>query len=377
MNAGQTGSRIDFTIVHTRIDWGEIPVRVSFSYGKPNTFPFFVVRLRAGNAEGAADVVVPPNPFVEKLLARLVGADARKLDGLLPPPGTDHDRLACEPVSIALHDLVGKLSGLPVHSLLGGAGAKRIPLMPCLFPNSPEEARSGAGKWVSEGYRYLKVKLLGDLEEDLGRVRAIRSVAPADVMLQGDANEGYASLDAAYDAVARLGEAGLDIFEDPLKGGVADYAALCRRRRPGDAKVMVDMLARRTEDLAAVLREGATDVVGIHPVQPGSLTRARHHTRLAQSMGVPVVIGGTGYTGLSPSAYQHLAAVVTPESPCGALGGFFDHGMPRNMARAPLPMREGTVEIPDCPGLGVDLDEDVLAEFSQGSKEWAGSCPSC
>ena len=361
-----------FTITHARLDWGEMPVRVSFSYGKAEVFPFFVVRLETREAEGVGEVVVPRNAFLERLLEDLIGADARKLDALLPPTENRQEHVVCEPVSIALHDLVGKLAGLPLHALLGGARAKRVPLMPCLFPESFDHARTAAKQWLAERYRHLKVKLVGDPDEDLGRVRAVRSAAPADVVLQGDANEGYKTLDAAYDAVARLGEAGLDVFEDPLEGGVAEYAELCRRRQPGDAKVMVDMLARRTEDLAEVLREGAADVVGIHPVQPGSLTRARHHARLAQSMGVPVVIGGTGYTGISPAAYQHLAAVVTPDAPCGALGGHFDHGMPRSMARAPLPIRDGHVDIPDRPGLGVELNEEVLAEFRQGGRSWGG-----
>ena len=359
-----------FTIDRIQLYCGQMPVRLVFSYGKMDTFPFSIVRLHAGGAEGIGEVVVGANQFLEDLLARLVGADVRRLDALLPATDNDHDRIVCEAVSIALYDLLGKLSGLPLFSLLGGAESTCVPLMPCLFPNNGDEARESARDWFSQGFRYLKVKLVGDPEDDLARVKGIRAVAPDGIVLQGDANEGYKTLDEAALAVADLGAAGLDIFEDPLEGGVEEYAELRRRRGDSGAAVMVDKMARHTAELAAVLRSGAADVVGIHPDQPGSLSRALLHAKMAQGMGVPVVIGGTGYTGVGTAAYQHLTAVATPGGACGELGGFFDHGMPRNLVKAPLPMADGCVNIPDRPGMGTELDEEALGHCTEVTKEW-------
>lgn len=149
---------------------------------------------------------------------------------------------------------------------------------------------------------------------------------------------------------------------------MADYAALTQERGPGDAKVMIDLLSRRTADLVAALRAGACDVVGIHPDQPGSLSRVLQHAGLAAGFGVPVVIGGTGYTGVGSAAYQHVAGVVG--GPVGELGEYFDHGMPHNLVRESLPMRDGCVELPDRSGLGTELDEEILARYCQGFREW-------
>jgi len=355
------------TIESIRLDWGEIPVRVSFSYGRLETFPFFVVRIRSGEHEGAGDSVVSPTESLDAVLQALPGSDARELDRLLP----DQPEIVHEAISIALHDLVGKVSGLPLYTLWGGASERRVPLMPCLFPNDAEEAVALAKVWVGQGYQTLKVKLTGDLRSDLDRVESIRTIASGDVVLQGDANEGYRKLEDAAQAVHELGAAGLSIFEDPLRGDAAAYAELRRRSKEGDAKIMVDVLARRTEDLAEVLRLEAADFVGIHPVQPCSLSRAIRHTHLAQESGVPVIIIGTGFTGISSAAYQHLAAVVTPGGVCGELGGFFDHGMPRNLAAEPLPMKEGAVTLPDRPGHGVAVNEEALAEFAVGTRTWS------
>jgi L-alanine-DL-glutamate epimerase-like enolase superfamily enzyme len=353
-------------IDRVQVHWGEIPVKLTFSYGKVNVFPFIIVRLFAGKCEGLGEVVVPTKDFLFELLPRLLGADARKLDALLPETHDDHDRILCEAVSIALWDLLGHVCGLPLWSLLGGAPGVRVPLMPCTFPNTPAEARERAEFFFAQGYTYLKVKLIGDLEEDVARVRAIRSVAPAGAVLQGDANCAYKTIEAARRALRQTGDAGLDIFEDPLEGGPEDYAQL----RNAGARVMIDALSRRTADLVKCLRLGAAEVVGIHPDQPGSLTKVREHILLAQAFGVPVVMGGTGYTGVGTAAYQHLTAALTPGGPCGELGGAFDHGMPKGIVKKPLPMAAGYVTLPDTPGMGVDVDEEALAEFGHGQQEW-------
>jgi L-alanine-DL-glutamate epimerase-like enolase superfamily enzyme len=353
---------IDRIVVH----WGEIPVKLTFSYGKVSVFPFIIVRLFAGGHEGLGEVVVPTKDFLFELLPRLVGADARRLDALLPETHDDHDRILCEAMSIALWDLLGHVSGLPLWALLGGARSGTVPLMPCTFPNTPAEARERAEFFFAQGYRYLKLKLSGDLAEDVARVKAVRSVAPAGAVLQGDANCAYRTIESARTALRQTGAAGLDIFEDPLDGGPAEYAKL----RDAGAKVMIDALSRRTADLVACLKLGAAEVVGIHPDQPGSLTRVREHVLLAQAFGVPVVIGGTGYTGVGTAAYQHLTAALTPGGPCGELGGAFDHGMPRATVRQPLPMVDGCVILPETPGMGVELDPQAIAAFGHGQQEW-------
>lgn len=358
------------TITHARIDWGKMPVKLLFSYGAVDAFDFQIVRLHAGDAEGLGEVLVPRHPFLDDVLAGLIGTDPRKLDALLPVGTEGLDRIACEAISIALYDLVGHLSGLPMHVLLGGAPTTRVPLMPCIFPQNADDAGRLAASWFDRGHCHLKTKLIGDFAEDLARVEAIHAVAPEGAVLQGDANEGYTTLKEAQAAVERFGRAGLDIFEDPLQGDASAYAELRRRCADDRARIMIDALARTTADLVGSLRAGAADMVGIHPDQPGTLSHALLHAHLARSMNVPVVIGGTGYTGIGTAAYQHLTAVATPGGPCGELGGAFDHGMPHHMASASLPMKDGYVVLPDTPGMGIQLDEEVLSAFATGHAEW-------
>ena len=356
-----------YAIDAVRIDRGQMPVSVTFSYGKVDHFPFCIFRLTAGDAVGLGEALIPIGDTSLDIASSLVGRDARALDSLLPQTDNDADRILCEGLSIALHDLVGKRSGLPVHVLLGGTPQRSVPLMPCIFPNDADDGGAAAQRFFSEGYRYLKLKLAGNLAQDLERVGAVRSVAPEGAVLQGDANNGYETMAEARIAVKALGAIGLDILEDPIEGDVPKYQKLSGA---SGCKIMVDHLARRTDDLMSVLVAKAADVIGIHADQPGSLSRALFHARLAQAFGLPVVIGGTGYTGIGTAAYQHLTAVATPGGPCGELGGAVDHGMPRSLVKTPLPVRNGVLSLPDTPGLGVELDTDALAEFATDHREW-------
>lgn len=360
--------KIASTIDCVRVQTGNIPVKVQFSYGAPAEFPFIIVRLTAGGCEGVGECLLDADKNLWPLAEQLVGKDARCLDALLPQWQSEPQRRFCEAMSMALYDLVGKLSGLPMWALLGGKKRDRIPLMPCIFPTSPEEAAELAGKYAAQGVKYLKTKLVGDLAQDEARIKAIRSEMPDSITVQGDANDGYKTLAAATEAVLRLGDAGLDRFEDPLDGGVEEYRQL-RQACSGRAKVTVDRLARSLDDLAAVLKAEAADVVSLHPCQMGSMTSVLTHVRLAEAYEIPVVLAGTGYTAVGTAAWQQLTAAASACSPSGELGGAVDHGMPESLICKPLTESVSSVTIPDAPGLGVELDEAALARYRQHSFE--------
>ena len=359
-----------FCIERISVSCGEMPVKTSFSYGEVHSFPFMIIVISNGQMEGFGEVLVPPNAFLNSVLSSLIGCDIRRLDMLLPETTNDHDRIICEAVSMALHDLLARVCGVPFNVLLGGAACPKISLMPCMFLLDPAQARDKAEEFVAEGYQYLKTKLCGDTDTDVKIVQSIRAITPSSIVLQGDANEGYKTLPEAIEAAKKLGDVGLNIFEDPLKGGVAEYQKLRTAVNDSPIQIMIDLLARRTHTLVEALRHGAADVIGIHPDQPGSMSRVVEHTRMAQAFEKPVVMGGTGFTGVGTLAYMHLTAVCTPGGPCGELCGAIDHGMPCSTVKQLPPYREGLVALPDLPGLGVELDYEVVARFAPSRQTW-------
>ncbi len=353
---------------------GRMPVKVLFSYGTLTAFDFLIVRLRAGAYEGLGEAMVPVPAGFPGYLSRLIDADAGLLDRLLPETFSEPlERIAYESVSMALHDLVARASRQSLAALLGAESVRELSLMPCIFPASPKEAGEQARAWRQRGFRYLKTKLSGAFDEDFGRIQAIRESAPDLVMLQADANGGYTGLTDAVRAVGVFGDAGLDLFEDPMAGGAEEYAELRRRCRGGRAKIMVDELARETGILEQALRCGAADAVNIHPDQPGSLTLVRKHIGMAGEFGIPVFIGGTGYTGIGSAVYWQLSAALLPGQPCGELGGFLDHGMPVGSALTGNAVKDGVMYFDSAlHGSGAIFDYEAMKPFIASHATWRG-----
>jgi L-alanine-DL-glutamate epimerase-like enolase superfamily enzyme len=103
---------------------------------------------------------------------------------------------AMSAIDIALWDLKGKATGLPVHALLGGALRQRVPAYVTGFyyrdGERPDDLRREAASYLEQGYRTLKVKVAGLAPEaDAERVRVIRETAGKDVALMLDANQGW------------------------------------------------------------------------------------------------------------------------------------------------------------------------------------------
>jgi len=81
-------------------------------------------------------------------------------------------------------------------------------------------------------------------------------------------------------------------------------------------------------------------------------------------MGIPTMVGGTGFFGIGTAAYHHVASVIGLSMPCGELGGSVDHGFEAQLVKRSLPIAGGSVEIPDTPGIGVDVDEQSLVRIA-------------
>ena len=352
------------TIRQVRIRHTVMPCRAHFSYGSATDFKSFFVGLRSGDTWGWGELVSSaPSGALDKAAVSMLGKDAARLDTLLDPNGPNG---ANEVLSQALHDLVGRVMGVSISRLIGGAARTRIPVMPCLFPESAEDAGKKARAFAEQGYQSLKFKTYGKIDEDLAHLRAIRANVPTGFILQADANCGYldpkAFRDDYLEAFARQG---LDIFEDPIKGTHTDYAALRGRTQ---VKIMVDIAARSNDGVREILRSNSADIVNQHPNHQGGYARSLMRANACELMGVPVWAGGTGYSGVGLGHWLHLASTRGLSLPSGEVGGWLDHAFAdRLLASHPLP-ENGFVKLPDGPGSGVELDEAKMPGFSDSDE---------
>ena len=258
---------------------GRMPCDLRFSYGRVQAFPYAAAEIHAGPWTGVGECLHPEAGACTALGRSLLGQDPLRLDQLIPRIEFDWQRsVHRELFSMALHDLAAKRMGVPLYVMLGGLARRRIPLMACLFPESPDHAARAAAAFVEQGYRALKVKHFGKPELDVAITKAVRRVFP-NGYLQADTNCGYKSLAETADILPRLKEAGLDAVEDPGALTLEEYARLIGiGPRP---KIILDSPSRGDRAMGEIARLRPADAVNLHPNMQGTFTDIRDRAAAA------------------------------------------------------------------------------------------------
>ncbi|VTS07834.1 mandelate racemase/muconate lactonizing enzyme family protein [Tuwongella immobilis] len=264
-------------------------------------------------------------------------------------------------IEMALWDLAGKALGVPVYQLLGGKVRERIPIKMVIGAFPVPKAVALAKQFLDSGVPVLKVKVGLDPEMDYQRVKAIRELAGPNVPIGVDANGGW-DVGTARRMMERMQALDLLFIEQPIPPG--DPAALAQvRALSRGVPIMADESAFTLTDAWTVARQHAADVIAVYPGKNGGISNALEVVNLAKSAGLVCHMGSNLELGIATAAMIHLAA-ATPEIACerfpadilGPLYHEFD------VIREPLQLGPVFAEIPQAPGLGVELDEAILAK---------------
>ena len=237
----------------------------------------------------------------------------------------------------ALHDLQGKLLGVPVWRLLG-LRREGPPTSWTVDLWEPDEMARKAER-VRGRFHRLKLKLGGRDGLDVERVRAVRAVS--DVPLQVDVNEAW-SLDEALEALPQLAELGVEYCEQPLPAGDTGGVEL-KRRSP--LPVYVDEDCHTLADVAtcADIAHG----INIKLAKSGGIREGVRMAHAARALGLGVMLGCMVESGLGIAAGAQIASLCDHVDLDGNL----------LIADDPWPgveLRDG-VQLPaDAPGLGVN-----------------------
>jgi L-alanine-DL-glutamate epimerase-like enolase superfamily enzyme len=274
--------------------------------------------------------------FVEAS-GELLGDDPFALEAiggrLAERPG---EQAAKSALDAALHDLCGKLLGVPVWRLLGLPRAGP-PTSWTLGLGDPDETARKAER-ARGRFRRLKLKLGGRDGLDVKRVRAVRGVT--DVPLQVDVNE-YWTLDEALEALPQLAQLGVEYCEQPLPAGDAGGAEL-KRRSP--VPIYVDEDCHTLADVAgcAEIAHG----INIKLAKSGGIREGVRMAHAARALGLGVMLGCMVESGLGIAAGTQIASLCDHVDLDGNL----------LLAEDPWPGVElvDGVQLPsEAPGLGV------------------------
>jgi L-alanine-DL-glutamate epimerase-like enolase superfamily enzyme len=267
-------------------------------------------------------------------------------------------------LEMALWDILGKAAGLPVYRLLGGPVREFVPTKFSVSGLEPARAAAIAAWAVERGFRAMKVKVGIEPEGDVARVRAVREAIGPDVSLGVDANGGW-SPRVAIRTIRRLEEYGIAFAEQPVPA--LDVAWLADVRDHVAVPVLADESVYTLQDAMAVVRAGAADVLSVYVGKGGGIGPARKVAAVAEAAGLTCTVGSNLELGVASAAMIHLA-MATPgigaeEFPCDILGPFFYES---DLLAEPLPIAAGSARPPERPGLGVELDEALVARYRVG-----------
>lgn len=301
-----------------------------------------VLRYLGLTAEGLASAAAA-------MARALVGRDATSvLTGVAAAARAQPAALpALSAVDMALHDLAGRLLGLPLATLLGGAVRDRVPIVRIVPIKPPAAMAERARALAGEGFRALKLKGSGDLETDVARVAAVREAVGAGIALYVDPNQAYAAKPARRLCVA-LADLGVARIEQPVPA--ADRRGLASVTAGTGLVVEADEAMHVPADVVALRDARAVDAVCLKLTKSGGLAATVENARLAAALGLGSRMG-TAFGGALISMAAAGAAASLPAAEGFAEVGEFAHfdGDPHE---APV-VEDGALVIGDAPGIGV------------------------
>jgi L-alanine-DL-glutamate epimerase-like enolase superfamily enzyme len=251
-------------------------------------------------------------------------------------------------IDCALHDLMARALGVPLYNLLGGKTRDKVPILRILSLKAPEEMAAIAGKLFEQGYRYFKIKVHGEIDIDVARVKAIRARLGREVHLTIDANQSYTPK-AAIEAINRMAEFGLDLVEQPVPRNDLKGLELVTRSVP--VVIEADEGANTVDDIMTLVSNRIVDAVSLKLPKLGGLRNALAAARICEAGNVRYRLGAHVGTRLLNAHAISLAAALPPIDYACEVGEFM------RMYDDPftgIEVVDGHIAIPDRPGCGVE-----------------------
>ena len=271
-------------------------------------------------------------------------------------------------IDIALWDILGKVTGMPVGRLLGGCYRKRIQPYCSLLMEQPTAMAEVVAQYRAQGFRAFKIGWgpfgrAMDTKLDAAIVRAARDAAVPDAKLFVDAGASDAhwphGLKWAMRTSEMLADHDVGWFEEPLKPDAIDD--FCDLRRFSPVPIAGGEVLTRRQNFLPWLVRGAFDIVQPDVTKVGGISEQRRIAWLAHDFGVKYV--GHGWnTALGLAADLQLASAFPDTDLVEFIGGspYVDR-----ILQQPFTLDdEGYLNIPNLPGLGVELDRDKVARYT-------------
>lgn len=280
--------------------------------------------------------------------------------------GSGHTRgyalMALAGIDMALWDLKGKYLQQPVYQLLGGAYRKSLLTYasPVPFLPDPAESAEHARAYLQQGFTSVKLKVGRGIEKDLEHIAAVREVIGPRSKLMLDANCGY---DARTGLRLAEAAARYDPFwlEEPVRPEDVEGLAFIRARSP--VPVASGECEHSAFGVHNLLSHRAVDVIQPNIARAGGITEAQRIAALAGVYNVRIAPHGVGSAIAIAAALHWMAA--TPDFLIYEYNRFLNP-IREEILQRPLSFKDGYLQVPEGPGLGIDLDPAAVERYCVG-----------
>lgn len=255
-------------------------------------------------------------------------------------------------LDMACWDILGKVSGQSVAALLGGRFGDDFALYRAISQDTPDAMAAMVATYRSQGYTKFQLKVGGDPDTDIARIRAAAAVLSSGEVLVADANTGWTQHQAVRVAGAVRD---VDVYiEQPCM----HYEECLAVREHTDRPMVLD---ESIDDILMVLRgyhDRAMDVINLKISKVGGLTKARQIRDLCVSLGIAMTIEDTWGGDITTAAIAHLAHSTPPELLFSSTD--FNSYVTVSFADGSPQRKHGRLAASTAPGLGVTPRMDVL-----------------
>jgi L-alanine-DL-glutamate epimerase-like enolase superfamily enzyme len=322
-----------------------------YGLGEGSPIPYLVGETQAMDFEAAktlAQLLIGKDPLA-------IEDRIKELDAVLV-----HNPTVKSAFDMALYDLLGKVAGLPLYALLGGA--KRIFYTDdTLGIDTPVAMAQSALEIKQKGFPAIKVKLGTNRTDDVARIRAIRDVVGYSIPIRIDANQGWDQV-TAIQTLRDLEPYQIQYCEEP----VAHWNSHAMRevRENSSIPIMADESLFDHHDAFQLASMRACDYFNIKLAKCGGIHNALKINAIAEGAGIQCMVGCMSETRLGLSAAAHLVS-ARPNIVFADLDSAFGHA--EDPVIGGVNYDGGKVILPDTPGHGADVREEFLARLKSAS----------
>lgn len=323
--------------------WGEARPSHRWSY---ETIESVVTTIRAYFVESLKGINIFYLDEIHKIMDQQISSGV-----------TRGQPIAKAAIDMAVMDIIGKKHKQPLATTWLSKQEDSIDLSYLISVSNTEAAAEKAHIAKSEGYSGIDVKIGIDPREDIKILQTIKDIAPG-LYFRVDANQAYRLKEAMYLSKA-MEEIGVNVFEQPLVAG--DLIGHAKLRDFTTIPIALDESVWTPTDVAHAIQAQACDAIVIKATKMGGISQAKRCGEIAQAAGLDLLGGGLTESSLCLYASAHLFHALGITTPVDLNGPLFLEDDPSKVKAV---VKDGKVVLPDGYGIGWEVDEQKLMEYS-------------